>query len=161
MLLAPLTPPPQPQHGGAGRAGPRPLCPLPAVVLSRILRVFPPRLWPARRQRWRGDARRRRVGGPSVGRRRSFRGGAGATDGTKNATWFLVKRKNGRNPFIVGKSSRRIIYKSGCLDKPERWPHGWTHRSDAPTVIERGEKGRVEVGERVGKRGKKARKENG
>ena len=94
-LLAPRTvnPPPQPQHGGAGRAGPRPLCPLPAVVLSRILRVFPPRLWPARRQRWRGDARRRRVGGPSVGRRRSFRGGAGATDGTKNATWFLVKRK--------------------------------------------------------------------
>ena len=46
-------------------------------------------------------------------------------------------------------------------DKPERWPHGWTHRSDAPTVIERWEKGRVEEGERVGKRGKKARKENG
>ena len=41
-------------------------------------------------------------------------------------------------------------------DKPERWPHGWTHRSDAPTVIERWEKGRVEEGERVGKRGKKA-----
>ena len=37
-------------------------------------------------------------------------------------------------------------------DKPERWPHGWTHRSDAPTVIERWEKGRVEEGERVGKR---------
>jgi hypothetical protein len=46
-------------------------------------------------------------------------------------------------------------------DKPERWPHGWTHRSEAPTVIERWEKGRVEEGERVGKRGKKARKENG
>ena len=26
-------------------------------------------------------------------------------------------------------------------DKPERWPHGWTHRSEAPTVIERWEKG--------------------
>ena len=42
-------------------------------------------------------------------------------------------------------------------DKPERWPHGWTHRSDAPTVIERWEKGRVEVGERVGKRGKQTK----
>ena len=81
-------------------------------------------------------------------------------DGVRRGAPWITRSRARR----VDSSGERVEKNGGAKladDKPERWPHGWTHRSDAPTVIERWEKGRVEEGERVGKRGKKARKENG